>query len=114
LEKSVKAVHYPLIVCVQTMRGSATRDGHECGRTTRRKHRVSVPDVYSNSRLVVTGLLALPGLMILFGTDDADLALQRYVGKGTEALGSVFRVGMLFLTGAVFHSLLRKPWRPLS
>ena len=32
LVKSVKAV-------------SATRDGHECGRTTRRKHRVGVPGV---------------------------------------------------------------------
>ncbi|MEO4045279.1 EpsG family protein [Hoeflea sp. CAU 1731] len=67
------------------------------GRLTRRK-------------LILAGVLALPGLAALLSTDSADLAIERYVDTGIDAAGAAFRLILLTGTGALYFVVLRKKW----
>jgi hypothetical protein len=55
-------------------------------------------------------LLALPAAAVMLQTDNAQLAISRYVDTGIDAFGAMFRVAMLSLTGAMFFIFLRKTW----
>tara|TARA_R110002049_G_scaffold241333_3_gene415184 strand:- start:595 stop:1668 length:1074 start_codon:yes stop_codon:yes gene_type:complete len=65
-------------------------------------------------RIVMTALLAIPGIFFLIGGDAADVAIDRYVHSEVDALGALFRVTMLLLSGLFFFMFLRKPWRQTS
>ena len=65
---------------------------------------------YSRGRLILSGLLAVPGALLLASGNSGELALERYVDSGTDAYGAVYRTATLFLTGLFFFSLLHRSW----
>lgn len=65
-------------------------------------------------RLIVAGLIALPGFAILVNSGAADTAFERYVSTGRDAGGAVFRGGILVLTSGLFFILLNRRWRRLA
>lgn len=65
---------------------------------------------YSKQRLLLGGILALPGLAFLLAGDSAQLATSRYLNTGTDAAGGIFRAALLGLTGAYFLLILRRGW----
>ncbi len=65
---------------------------------------------YTRNRLIMAGLLALPGLLVLAGGYNAEQATARYIGGGIDAFGAIFRVGAIFLTGGYFYVFLRRKW----
>jgi len=62
-------------------------------------------------RLMLAGVLALPGAAALLQTPAVEQATTRYLGTGIDAAGAAFRVGLLLLTGFAYFLLLRRPWR---
>lgn len=66
---------------------------------------------YSRNRLILSIILALPGIAVLMGSSAAQLATTRYIEGDIGASGAVFRVGLLLLTGVFFQLMLRKHWR---
>lgn len=66
---------------------------------------------YSWDRLLLTAFLAVPGAFVLASGDAAEIATSRYVGTGVDAVGAVFRVGILGLTSLHFFMLLSKKWQ---
>lgn len=66
---------------------------------------------YTRSRILLSALLALPGVYLLASGDAAEIAVDRYVGTGVDAAGAAFRVGVLFLSGLFFFLILRRSWR---
>jgi len=66
---------------------------------------------YSKKRLALAGVLAIPGIFMLTGTDSAQDAQSRYVGSGYDAAGAIFRVGILVATSALFFYVLKKKWK---
>ena len=65
---------------------------------------------YTRNRLMLAGILAVPGAFFLASGDAAELAQSRYVGTAVDAAGAVFRVGVLGLTALHFFVFLRKKW----
>lgn len=65
---------------------------------------------YTRNRLIVVGLLAVPGLFVLAGGYNAERAAVRYIGGSIDAFGAIFRVGAIFLSGAYFYGFLRRKW----
>ena len=65
---------------------------------------------YTRSRLVLAAILAVPGAFFLGSSDAAEVATSRYIDRGVDAAGAVFRVGMLGLSAAYFFLFLRKKW----
>lgn len=65
---------------------------------------------YTRNRLMITALLALPGVYFLATGDAGELASERYIGTGLDAAGAVFRLGILGLTSLYFFLFLRKKW----
>lgn len=65
---------------------------------------------YSWGRLVLAGLMAIPGGFALLSTDSAALATSRYVNTSVEASGAAFRVGFLALAALFFFVILRRKW----
>lgn len=65
---------------------------------------------YTRKRILLTLLLAGPGAFLLLQSDEAQLALDRYVDTGIDAFGAVFRVGILTLSGFFFFLILRRRW----
>jgi hypothetical protein len=61
-------------------------------------------------RLILSATLALPGIYFLTSSAATELAISRYVSTGVDAAGSVFRVGLLTLSGLYFLFFLRKKW----
>lgn len=61
-------------------------------------------------RLVLTVLLAMPGVLLILSGDAADVAIERYIETDRDALGAVFRVAILALSGLYFFIFLRRPW----
>jgi hypothetical protein len=69
---------------------------------------------YSRTRLLLAGVLALPGAYAMMSGDAVTLAASRYIGTGVDAAGSAFRVGLLALTALAYFALLRRKWRETS
>lgn len=65
---------------------------------------------YSRDRIVLAGLLAIPGTYFLLTGEAAELAFSRYVGTGTDAAGAVSRVAVLALSGGGFFLFLQQRW----
>lgn len=65
---------------------------------------------YTKSRLLLAGLLALPGVFFLSSGEAAAVATSRYVNTDIDAAGAVFRVGILGLSGFYFFLFLRRKW----
>lgn len=61
-------------------------------------------------RVVAAVLLAVPGLLLIGQSDDAEVAISRYVGSGVDAFGAAFRVGIVALSGIYFFVFLRQAW----
>lgn len=68
---------------------------------------------FSTRSLLLAGVLAVPGIFVILGSDRADLALTRYVETGIDAQGSIFRVFLVFLTALLFFRILRPAWSVL-
>jgi hypothetical protein len=62
------------------------------------------------ARIVLTVILALPGVILLSSGDSAGVAIDRYIDNDIDALGAAFRVGVLALSGVFYFLLLRKAW----
>lgn len=69
---------------------------------------------YTQKRVVLACLAAVPGGFFLSGTAAADTALLRYVDTGLEAAGAVFRTGLLAMLGLYFLFSLRPRWKRVS
>jgi len=65
---------------------------------------------YTRNRLLLAGVLALPGAYLLASSEAAEVATSRYVVTGIDAAGAAFRIGMLGLSGLYFFVYLRKKW----
>lgn len=65
---------------------------------------------YTKSRLVMAGLLAIPGAILLASGESAEVASSRYINTDVEAFGAVFRVGVLGLSALYFFLFIRKKW----
>jgi hypothetical protein len=65
---------------------------------------------YTKSRLILAGLLAFPGAILLASGESAELASSRYIGTGYEAFGAVFRIAILGLSALYFFLFIRKKW----
>ena len=66
---------------------------------------------FNNTRLIISLLIALPGLGFLVTLESAQQAARVYIGTGREAYGAVFRVGVLFLSGIYFLLFVKKKWK---
>lgn len=66
---------------------------------------------YSKKRLVLAAIIAVPGLLVLIEGGASAEAQHRYIGSGYDAVGSVFRLGLLFLTSLLFFSVLKNKWQ---
>ena len=65
---------------------------------------------YSRGRLLLAGILAIPGILLLMSGEAGETATSRYVDTGVDAAGAGFRVGLILLTGLFFHAFLRRKW----
>jgi hypothetical protein len=63
------------------------------------------------SSLLISSVIAFPGLFLLASGEEFAIYFTRYVQSGVEALGAPFRAGLLSLTGLVFFMFLRDRWR---
>jgi hypothetical protein len=66
--------------------------------------------LYTRSNLILSALLAIPGLFFLASSDAAEMAASRYVGTEIDAHGAVFRTGFLAISSVFFFWVLRKKW----
>ena len=66
---------------------------------------------FSKRNIILAGILALPGVVAISGSDAANLAASRYIGTGIDAAGSAFRVALLTLTGAGYVFFVAPRWR---
>jgi hypothetical protein len=69
---------------------------------------------FSKTRIILSAILALPGLFILAFTVAFERAISMYVGTEIDAAGGIFRVGMQVLTVLYFLIFLRKKWLQVS
>lgn len=66
---------------------------------------------YSRQRLLLAGLLALPGGFLMMSGESGEVAASRYLDTNIEAAGAAFRVGILAFSGAYFLIFLKRKWR---
>ncbi|MGV0908797.1 EpsG family protein [Martelella sp. FOR1707] len=66
---------------------------------------------YTRQRLVMAGLLAIPGLVLLASGESAEIASTRYIGTDRDAFGAVFRLSILFLSSIYFFLFVSKKWK---
>ncbi|WP_234952241.1 EpsG family protein [Rhodopirellula baltica] len=66
---------------------------------------------YTRNRLILSVLLAIPGVVALASTRSAEVMQSRYIESNTEAAGAIFRVGVLLSTGLFFQLKLKDGWR---
>lgn len=64
----------------------------------------------SGLRIALTALLTVPGLIVLSGSNAADLAMDRYVLDDVDSFGAIYRVSILAISAVYFLLFLRKPW----
>ena len=68
----------------------------------------------SRAKIVLAGLLALPGAYFLLTGGSFDVYAQRYVGGAAVAAGAPFRTAFLALPGVIFLLFLARKWREQS
>ena len=68
---------------------------------------------YTTRRLAAAGILAIPGVFVLLLGSGAELAIERYVGSGIDAVGALFRLSLLLVTGIFFVLLAARHWARL-
>jgi hypothetical protein len=66
---------------------------------------------FTKANLMASVMLAIPGAFLLSGTEDAEIAAQRYINSGLDAAGAAFRVGILFISGLGFFAFLSRRWK---
>jgi hypothetical protein len=66
---------------------------------------------YSKRNLLLSSVLAIPGVFVLLATDTAEVANSRYIESDIEAGGAIFRVGLLVATGVFYQLYLSKRWK---
>ncbi|MCD1636362.1 EpsG family protein [Martelella mediterranea] len=66
---------------------------------------------YTRNRLMLAGILAIPGAFFLASGDAAEVATSRYLGTGVDAAGAAFRVGILGLSALYFFLFVRRKWQ---
>lgn len=66
---------------------------------------------YSLRRLILSGILALLGTLLLWQGEAAEVAMVRYIQTDRDAAGAVFRVGLVAVTGLYFSMFLRRKWK---
>jgi len=66
---------------------------------------------FTQYRLIVAAVLAVPGVLFLASSEAAELATSRYLETELDAAGAIFRVGLLGLSALYFFIFLRKKWR---
>lgn len=66
---------------------------------------------YTKARLLISGILALPGAYLFSTSEVTQLAVDRYFDTGVEAFGAVFRVGFLSLSALYFLLFLKEKWK---
>lgn len=65
---------------------------------------------YTNARLLLAAILAVPGAYFLATSGAGELATSRYIDTDREAFGAIFRVGILGLTAFYFFFFVQKKW----
>ncbi|WP_404308892.1 EpsG family protein [Neorhodopirellula lusitana] len=63
--------------------------------------------------LAFAGVLALPGVVALAYSSEAEVMQSRYIESSREATGAIFRLALLVATGLFFHFFLRHRWKYL-
>jgi hypothetical protein len=66
---------------------------------------------YTQTRLMLTAILAVPGAYVLGTGDAAELATERYIATGVDSAGAVFRLGILGLTALYFFMFMSNKWK---
>lgn len=66
---------------------------------------------YSMRNIVLSGVLAVPGVFALLATEAAEMANTRYIIGGLDAGGAIFRVSLLVATGLFYALYLSRRWR---
>ena len=65
-------------------------------------------------QLLFAMIFAIPTLALLATTESAEVATSRYIDADREALGAVFRVSFLALTGFAYLLIISRIWRRRS
>ncbi|EKJ98730.1 hypothetical protein RBSH_05953 [Rhodopirellula baltica SH28] len=63
--------------------------------------------------LFQAGVLALPGLIALAFSSEAEVMQSRYIDRSREAAGAIFRIALLVATGLFFYFYAREYWKKL-
>lgn len=66
---------------------------------------------YSRRRLVLAGLLAVPGLLLMRSSGPANEAISRYIDTNIVAFGAAARCGFVFFSAIYFFIFLKKAWK---
>ncbi|MCC9655665.1 EpsG family protein [Rhodopirellula halodulae] len=66
---------------------------------------------YTRNRLILSGLLAIPGVIALASTRSAEVMQSRYIESNVEAAGAIFRVMTLVATSLFFQFMLKSTWK---
>lgn len=69
-----------------------------------------VRGAYTKNRMILAGIVSIPGAYFIASGGDAEIALTRYVDTGIDAFGAAYRAGVLFLSGLLFLLFLRRDW----
>lgn len=65
---------------------------------------------YTRNRLILSAVLAVPGVLFLASGDAAEIATSRYLETEIDANGGIFRVGILGLSALYFFFFVRRKW----
>jgi len=68
---------------------------------------------FTKKNLIISAMLAAPGVAVLAQSDSAELASDRYINTGIDAAGAAYRLGLLAITGAAYFLFIEKRWRRL-
>ena len=66
---------------------------------------------YSRNRLMLAAILAVPGAYALGTGEAAEIATNRYIGTGIDAIGAIFRLGIFGLTALYFFMFFNNKWK---
>jgi len=67
--------------------------------------------VSTATKVIFLVLLGIPMAYFFVSSSIAQLAITRYVTSDANAVGAIFRIGVLMLTALYFMAFLRRPWK---
>jgi hypothetical protein len=70
-----------------------------------------VKSEFSRRTLMISALLAGPGIYMIYRSSVGAEAVARYVGTHLDAAGAIFRAGLLLAAGLFYLTMASKPWR---